>query len=124
MTVDSVKKKIKRKFGTYSDFCRVAKLDRYMFQKDFLTKKKVESKYLTEIARIVERLEPEQLKPVFTRAKLKLLKRAIMASGGVIAFCQENGYSQDTVFKVLAYGENYRTVTPVVKKLLDHFGIV
>jgi hypothetical protein len=123
MTVESVKKKMKRKFGTYSDFCRAAKLDRYLFQKDFLTKKKVEREYLLRIARMVERIEPESSKPVFTRGKLKLLKRAVNESGGVIAFCRESGFSQDTVFKVLAYNDTYRTVTPIVKRLLDHFGI-
>ncbi len=127
MTIDSVKKKIKKKFGTYSNFCRVSGMDRYELQRDFLKKKHVDDtlfRRVKELASTLTATVPPHRDKLLLK-KIKLLKKALMDAGGVHAFCEQNPeFNTNTVFKILAIDSRYigRRAT-VMNQLFKKFGI-
>lgn len=113
----TLKKKIKKKFGTYSKFTSLVKLDRYAFQRDFLVKESVEDWFFDNINALCTTLKDQSTKQALTKAKIASLKRALNEAGGVIAFCRENeGFSEHTLFQII--GGKYKTETKTVRKLL------
>lgn len=123
MTRDALKKKIKKKFGSYSNFARSAGLDRYELQRDFLEAKNPKPEVVARIGEIFDNTHVQMRYHVFTYKKRKLLRAAINASGGVSAFCAESGFNPVTVWQVLRDVDFYGTEKPVVRRLLDHFKI-
>ena len=122
MTREALKKKIKDSFGTYSRFTELAELDRYEFQRDFLTSVRVSHEYVTEISHIFDRLVKQEPTLAGLPLKLKSLRRQIKASGGVVQFCRDNPeFSQSAVSNVLNQsGGGYMTL---MLKLFKRFGI-
>lgn len=122
MTRDKLKKEIKKKFGTYSRFAKLAKLDYYLLKKDVLDNPKPERQDLVIIeARLNDTDAPDQ----FTPELRKSLQEAINEYGGVLLFCMANErFTASTVFAILSGDiESYKRITPTIKALLDHFNI-
>ncbi len=127
MNLLEVKKRIKKKFGTMSNFARIAKIDRYDLQKKMAmvayNPSSKESRLI--LSRIV--LESSVLKVPNRGAqippeKLKSLIIEIKKSGGVNAFCAENPkFSSRSVFQILQ--GRRRKMSPGVQALFDHFKI-
>jgi len=119
MTRDQLKKKIKEKFGTYSKFCRLAEIDRYDFQKNFLTAGKVSTSDIQVYDEMVEKTVDKSESPVLTEKQRNRMKKQIERKGGVIKFCKDNDqFAESSVFQILSgsYGD---TVTPTVKELME-----
>jgi hypothetical protein len=120
MTRENLKAEIKETFGTYSNFCRLAGIDRYKFQRDFLQAFHVEPKEVKRIAGIVAGLKDSAVNKANIVPKLKSLREAIKASGGVKAFCRKNKkFKAGSVYNALYNRPGYMSVAT---KLLKHFG--
>lgn len=116
---EKIKRDIKKKFGTISNFAKQNKLDRYGLQKTFAKRNPSE----LELAPIESALKLRIGKfGVMTPVKFRQLKWAIKKAGGVKKFCLDNPeFSEDTVFKILA--KNRKMISGVTEKLLNHFGL-
>ena len=121
MTRESIKKKIKKHFGTYSKFCKLAKIDRYHFQRDFLQASEVSAMDMADIDGLVASLKDQVVNPTELRSKLGGLRKALKASGGVPAFCKANpDFKQGSVNGALYGRFGY---SGVLERLIKHFGI-
>ncbi len=121
MTRDSVKKKIKKHFGTYSKFCKLAKIDRYHFQRDFLEAKHVQPMEVSDIDSLVDSLSQKSLTLPELRSKLKAVRRALKEAGGVPAFCEANPqFKQGSVNGAIYQKSGYNGIA---EKLIKHFGL-
>lgn len=121
MTREQVKAKIKKHFGTYSEFCRRAKINRYHFQRDFLEASHVEAMDIADIDSLVDSLSDQGFTLPQIRSKLKSLRKALKESGGVPAFCKANpDFKQGSVNGAI-YGRAGYVKT--AEKLIKHFGI-
>jgi hypothetical protein len=121
MTVDSIKIKIKKHFGTYSRFCKLAGIDRYHFQRDFLEASDVTAMDMADIDGLVASLKDNVVTPTKVQSKLKLLKKALNASGGVQAFCRDNaGFTAGSVYASLYGRPGYLNTA---ERLIKHFGL-
>ena len=122
MELQELKDKIKKEFGSYSNFARAAKLDRYEMQRDFLSKKKVDPKLYHKIQSLAGRLKPKGARPKLTPSKIKALRVALNQAGGVLEFTKAfPEFKKETVYQILI--GRYPTITGTVQRLLDHFGI-
>lgn len=122
MTIKALKVKIKKKFGTYSRFARIAALDRTEFQKDFLRGVNVDQKYIDKIRSLSEKHSIEDDGNLIASDKVAKLRKAITKAGGVIDFCEKNKqFSQATVKHVLS--GRRKNVTDIVASLFKHFNI-
>lgn len=122
MTKEKLKKEIKKKFGTYSRFAKLAGLDYYLLKKDVLDNPKPERADLIVIeARLNDTNAPDQ----FTPELRKSLQEALNESGGVLVFCSKNEkFIPSTIFAILSGEiESYKRITPTIQQLLDHFNI-
>lgn len=121
MTADSVKKTIKERFGTMSNFARQAEIDRYELQKLF-ARKEIDFKDLKRLQRLATGMRVRVGEGDIDPRKLERLKRAVMKAGGVYAFCKENKqFSRFSVYQVLQ--GKYKRMSPGVSKLFAHFQI-
>ncbi len=114
MDVKSVKKKIKKKFGTLYVFAMAAKMTNYQLEKllRFGT--------VAEIDRMVASLRVPVNSGVISPKKLEKLRERVIALGGVKEFCEKNPkFSDRTLYQVLQ-GRRTR-MSDVVKELFDHF---
>lgn len=115
--IEKLKAKIKKKFKTYSHFAKVAKLDRYEFQKYFLAKtdlEMVDQKYLKKIMAGLDNRSADD--------KISEMKKNIEAEGGVYFFCKNNPQFNNITVAEIMTGK-IKTVSPVVQDLLNHFKI-
>lgn len=127
MNLLTVKNRIKKKFGTMSNFARIAKIDRYDLQKrlamvayDGTTKES--RKILSEINNAAIRTKAPNRGAQIPPEKLKSLVGKIKKAGGVNAFCAENPqFSSRSVFQILQ--GRRRKMSPGVQALFDHFKI-
>lgn len=112
---------ITEKYGTQSQFCRLAGVNRMELQILFAVKYP-DLKFLKRVESLAGSVKPKPTHEVLEPAKLEALKRAINASGGVGPFCKEHTqFSRHTVNQIVA--GRYGTVSRKVKELLKHFGI-
>lgn len=110
MTRHSLKQKIDQKFGSWHNFARIVGLET------------LKGKTPLEIDRIADGLSRRGAGGSITPSKLKRLREAVNASGGVSAFCAANReFSEISVFQILQ-GRRKR-LSPVVARLFNHFGI-
>lgn len=114
---ESLKTKIKKKFGTYSNFTRIAGIDRYEFQRDFLCKEKVEDYYYYSVLDDYKKLRYQPKRTPLDSKRRKWIKESIDELGGVIDFCQKEKFSRHTVFQVIS--GYYEVVTPNIEKLIN-----
>lgn len=121
MNINTLKAKIKKKFGNMSKFARVAKINRYGMQKQFASPGKYR-KSLLEIDRLATRLKANTSGVEILPSKLKSLRTHVMNCGGVLAFCYKNpNFNSRTVFQILQ-GRRKR-MSPIVKELFEHFDL-
>lgn len=128
MTVEAVKKKIKKKFGTYSNFTRIAGLDRYEFQRDFLTANIVDKLTIAGIDAMVDKLTHTPLEGSLTPEKIEALQEAINSLGGISAFCKEHPeFNKNTVAAILSgrisTGKPGSHSSPIAKKMFEVLGL-
>ena len=127
---ESLKKKIKKKFGSYSTFARLAGIDRYDLQANFLTKTRPEPEFMARIESLASSLDFKPKFDTLSPEQLESLREAINEFGGVIKFCSQYGYNKTTVFHILSDSyeqgryKNKKLITPLVRRLLVHFKIV
>lgn len=121
MTLTQLKAKIKKKFGSYSNFARAAKIDRTTLQNDFLLKKSVTKDKINEINSICDGTEDFTLGRVLTQEELALLRDIIRAKGGVPAFCEANPeFTTPTVYRII-WGD--KVITKTTKRLFEVLNI-
>lgn len=113
----ALKSKIKKKFGTYSNFTRIAGIDRYEFQRDFLCKEKVQDNLHNDIAFAYDKFDNKLKGEEVTESMREWIETSVKENNGVIAFCREHGFSKNTVFQVIS--GYYKVVTPNIKRLID-----
>jgi hypothetical protein len=119
MNKEQLQAKIKEKYGSMSKFAKLAKLDRYNLQKLF-ARKVVTPEDLAIISSLVEDTENKPTKGEITPAQIKALSKALKQAGGVIQFVKRNKrFSEVSLYQILD-GRRKR-ITPMVKKLFDHF---
>lgn len=127
MDLLTVKKRIKKKFGTMSNFARIANIDRYELQKKLAmvaydSASVDNKKTLSEINRIAAGLKVPNRGAQIPIEKLKLLTAEIKKNGGVNKFCLENPqFSSRSVFQILQ--GRRRKMSPGVQALFDFFHI-
>lgn len=121
MKTATIKKQIKKKFGTISKFAELTGIDRYELQKKFAREDldDADARILSGLAISVKIVPTDgEIHP----EKLERLKTALNAFGGVLKFTEENqGFSRDSVNQILA-GRRKR-ISPVVQQLFDFFKI-
>lgn len=116
-TKENLKDSIKLKFGTLSNFARLAKINRYELQKIF-ARKEISS---GDFKKIESKLKLRNISHV-DQSKLKLLKKAIDDAGGCYAFTKENeGFPQRLTYMI--YNGQQKRESALFKKLLSHFKI-
>ncbi len=121
MSPSVLKDKITRKFGTLSNFSRLAGIDRYELQKKF-ARRSLDPADTKKIEDLTRTLTPHKGKGDIAPKKLNELKRAVREYGGVLKFVTDNpDFSRDSVNQILA-GRRKR-ISPVVKSLFESFKI-
>ena len=121
MSPSVLKDKITRKFGTLSNFSRLAGIDRYELQKKF-ARRVLDPNDLAMIEWKARTLTSKKGAGDIAPKKLRDLKRAVREYGGVLKFTTDNPtFSRDSVNQILA-GRRKR-ISPVVKSLLEFFRI-
>lgn len=121
MSPSVLKDRITRKFGTLSNFSRLAGIDRYELQKKF-SRRSLDPSDLAMLEGKARTLTPSKGKGDIAPKKLNELKRAVREYGGVLKFTTDNpGFSRDSVNQILA-GRRKR-ISPVVKSLFESFKI-
>lgn len=121
---ERIKQKIRKKFGTVSEFCRISGYDHYDVQKAFMpfySKDAEFIKFLDEMSLRCEQIQYSPEDKALPKKKRELLKEAIDQYGGVWAFCVNEGYKEVTVHQILQ--GTRKTMSRTVKKLLLHFNI-
>ncbi len=116
---EALKRKIKSRFGTISNFSRLSGLNRYGLQKLF-AKHNPTDKELGRVEKRISGFDPKKSTGVMTAAKFNALKKAVDEAGGVKKFCEDHPrFKEDTLFKILA--KNRKMISGVTAKLLKHF---
>lgn len=114
--------KIKKKFGTFSRFCKVAEIDRVWFANNVTRKDNVEPEVVSQIETLLATAVDQTGEQALTKEKIKSISGAINEAGGVKAFCVKNNtFSEATLFQILA--GRYKYITPGVRRLLEHLNI-
>jgi len=115
MSTQQVKKVIKKRFGSISEFARQAGLDRYELQKLFALKKP-DPKKMADVERKATRLEAKAPERALRASDVESLKTALMKAGGVMAFCGENkGFQPNSIYQVL--NGRVKNKSPMVERL-------
>lgn len=125
MTRDTVKKKIKVKFGTYSRFVLIAELDRYEFQRDFLEANRVDKKEIERISKLCDELEVDEDPRMIHPSQVKDFRAAIDKFGGVKTFVDKYGkqfeFSEMSVRQIMA-GDRLM-ITKKIRSMFNLIGI-
>lgn len=114
-----LKKAIKKKFGTMSNFARLANLDRYWLQKQFARKvmSPLDSRALQKA---VEKTRSRPSAMDVDPKKLDRLREAVMKSGGVVEFCKQfPDFNPNSLKQIL--GMRRKRLSPVIRRLFEHF---
>jgi hypothetical protein len=121
MKKEVLKTKIKKKFGSLSNFARVAGIDRYSLQKTF-ARKEIPSEERAVLEKAYQDLDGKPTGNVIDPDKLALLRAKIDEVGGRYQFCKLNpDFNIREVYYVYS-GERVR-LSKLVQRLFDHFNI-
>jgi hypothetical protein len=120
MKTKKLKGAIKKKFTTYSRFCKLADIDRYDFQKSLLSKDTVTLALHTQIESLMINTEDSTL---ISEKKLVKMRAAIDKAGGVKKFCENGKFAENTVFQILSGKGDYTRVTPTTTALIKELKI-
>lgn len=115
--IEQLKKQIKKKFGKYSNFTRIVGMDRYEFQRDFLCKTQVPDQLFNDIEFALQKFENSPKRPVLDSKTRSWIKKSIDELGGVITFCEDEGFNRNTVFQYIS--GYYKVITPNMEKLIE-----
>lgn len=122
MTKEVLKEKIKSKFGTISNFARIAGFDRYRLQIVFNKRTTPPADELQRIKDAYKTLKPRETGDLIDPEKLEALRTEIEAIGGTYQFCKDNPQFQyDPIYKLIS-GKKKRN-SELVKRLFEHFKI-
>lgn len=123
MTRKKLMELIKEKFGTYSNFCDVAKLDRYKLQKTFFGNVNCPQGDIDELEKIVNKTENEPL--IEFQKAVKKIKRALKKYGGAYKFSKDypDDFNENTIHQIIMDNTRYKRMTPVVESLMEKLGI-
>lgn len=122
MTKEQIRKKIKAKFGSLSNFAEISGIPRYDIQKAF-ARKVPDKKFMALLEMKCNVLRPRPVDGEITPSDRKKLERALNEAGGVIEFTRKNpDFSKDSIFQILS-GKRKR-MTEKVKELFSHFELV
>jgi len=123
-----LKDRIKEKFGTLSNFSRLAGIDRTALQIVFDKNTKPTKEELQKLNAACKSIKAVQTGNVIDPKKLERLRAAIDECGGVYKFCRDNpgdevtpGYDENQIYPLLS-GKRKRN-SDLLKRLYDHFGI-
>lgn len=118
MTADVLKRKIKQKFGSFTNFGEAIDVDRYVLQKELLQPQKVKKDVITKYAKLCEDTTGHKL----TDENIELLKAEIEEYGGVKLFCEcEELIGENELFKLFR-GER-KLITPKLEEVFEFFEI-
>lgn len=121
MTKDTVKKKMKAKFGTYKNFADAAELDMYEFQTKFLNAHKITKADLKKMQELCDNTDVAFKGPI-TDEQRDALRGSMDDAGGVMSFASMNSrFSASSIFGIL--NGTRKLFTPAVKELFDHLKI-
>jgi len=125
MNANQIKARIKRKFGSLSQFARLSGMDRYELQKQF-ARRSGNAGFLAQVNAKAGATSAQGKGGAIGPEKLARLKQALNAFGGVDKFCLENeaqhgNYSRASIFQLLA-GRRKR-ITPIIRELFAFFDI-
>lgn len=122
MTRKQLMAAIKEKFGTYSNFCEQAGLDRYKLQKYFLGNVNCEQEEIDKIEKVFSKTE-NNVSADFNKA-VKKIKRALKKYGGAYKFSKDNPeFNENTIHQIVMDDTRYKRMTPVVESLMKKLGI-
>lgn len=123
MTQDSVKRKIKKKFGTYSRYAMIGEMDRYELQREFLEAKNPSKAIIEKHSKLCDQLHVEEDPRLIHPDQLKTFNKKIKEFGGVRAFV--NKYSKEfSVMSVRQVMNGDRLMkTKKVNRMFDLLGI-
>ena len=115
LTKDQVKELIKEKYGSYSNFARIIKMDRYKLQRTFLEKKSVTQSEVDDMHELVLKTPMRKLNELTEEMRVEMRNR-IDALGGVEAVAKKFKIPSNTIWQILS-GTEYQTVTARVSLL-------
>lgn len=121
MIKESTKKKIKSKFGTITKFCDSANIDRYVFQKNYLSKKYISPQDEIQLLDLIKSTDFVNKDELTYELRVKI-KRAIEKRGGVVKFCLEHEIVENTVYQILG-SDHYKKITPKVREIMNILNI-
>lgn len=130
MKVESLRQRIKDKFGTIANFCRVANINDYELRSLFMaasylpkgelsTEAKERAKELIKISKLVTETEPEPEQ--VTDEELRKAIKGIQ-NMGIEHFCEANKTMNKGNLKRFLAGQR-RKKTPAVRKILEILGV-
>lgn len=118
---EAFKRRIKKKFGSLSNFARLAEIDRYELQKWFSLKHLpddraafLEDKFKTT--------EPGNSGNVIPSDKLEEWKKAVDLAGGVYRVSRDKKLRMDILYKL--YKGELKMFTPFVKNAFTLLGVI
>lgn len=122
MNAEALKTRIKKKFGTLSQFAKATHKDRYELQKYFASP----LKYRNQLRSISKEVKDSRKvgKNNVPFDKIKALRDAIDREGGVYVFCKSekgNNFRPQTLFQIIQ-GRRKR-ISPVMQVLFEMFNI-
>lgn len=119
MKAEKLKERIIKKFGTVSEFGRAANVDRYYLQTVLKRKRIPEADYVNLLQKCLS-IRFKQRSDVIPPSRLRQLKTAINAAGGVYAFCLENEEFKDRTREVyLIYAGKRSLRSKLVRRLFQ-----
>jgi hypothetical protein len=119
MTKEAFLKKVKKKFGTYSDFARAIGMERYDWQL-LMARKDLPKATMDDLEKKLNDLpDPGDIND---DPRMDVLKAKITEAGGPYAFCKANPtFNMRQVYEVFN-GQRLRE-SKLVRSLFVHFGI-
>lgn len=120
----ALKSQIKKKFGSLSQFARLADNDNPM---EFRNKLQIffavvspNPDFYADVIDLANTLSPDSIGGPIDPKKLALLKTKINEAGGPSRFCDEHSqFPQFSVYQILS--GNRKIMTQMVQDLFDHF---
>lgn len=115
-----LRNRIKDKFKKFSIFCKLAKVDRYTMEVEFLKRDEVEPGVYQKYEILLESTSEEG--SVLTDSIVQQIKDKLEERGGLFKVSRESGISRDTISQVIG-GKKYKVISPAVVRILNELGI-
>lgn len=112
--------RIRKKFRKFSIFSKLAGIDRYTMEIEFLKKHEVDAEVYNKYQALYDSLNPEG--HVVNTKLVEKINEAIELRGGLFKFAEESGISRHTIAQVI--GGKYKSISPAVRKIIVALGIL